>query len=82
MFGHTEPVAAAASAGWVPWPRGWQAAAVCQRSSDTSCADVTGCVDKDGGTSLMLFPPPRSFLSPSVSMHDCHVPGHVTSLQP
>lgn len=72
----------AAAAGWVPWPWGWHAAAVCQCYGDTTCADVTFGVDKDGGASLMSIPLPCSFPSPSVSTHHCHIPGHVTFLQP
>lgn len=34
------------------------------------------CVDKDGGASLMSFPPPHSFPSPSASMHNCHIHTH------
>lgn len=64
MFSHPDP---AAAAGWVPWPRGQRVAAVCRWYRHT-----TFCTDKDGGASLMSFPPPRSFLSPSDSTQDFH----------
>lgn len=71
MFGHTDTTAAAA-AGWVPWPRGWHAAAVCWWHDDIASADVTFCMDEDSAASLISFPPSCSFPSPSVSTHDCH----------